>query len=81
MQSRVMREYAARRGWTIALQVREVGSGVLLQSARQSSWWRLRHVSIGRKPRGIASLSMLLQSGLRRLEPTKVTELFRVSIA
>jgi len=27
MQSRAMREYAARRGWTIALQVREVGSG------------------------------------------------------
>ena len=26
MQSRAMREYAARRGWTIALQVREVGS-------------------------------------------------------
>ena len=24
MQSRAMREYAARRGWTIALQVREV---------------------------------------------------------
>ena len=27
MQNRAMREYAARRGWTIALQVREVGSG------------------------------------------------------
>jgi predicted site-specific integrase-resolvase len=27
MQSRAMREYAARRGWTIALQVKEVGSG------------------------------------------------------
>ena len=27
MQSRAMREYVARRGWTIALQVREVGSG------------------------------------------------------
>ena len=27
MQSRAMREYAARRGWTIALQVREVNSG------------------------------------------------------
>jgi len=27
MQSRAMRRYAARRGWTIALQVREVNSG------------------------------------------------------
>jgi predicted site-specific integrase-resolvase len=27
MQNRAMREYAARRGWTIALQVREVNSG------------------------------------------------------
>ena len=27
MQNRAMREYAARRGWAIALQVEEVGSG------------------------------------------------------
>ena len=27
MQNRAMREYAARRGWMIALQVKEVGSG------------------------------------------------------
>ncbi len=27
MQNRALREYAARRGWTIAMQVREVGSG------------------------------------------------------
>src|ERR1700674_1043158 len=26
MQSRAMREYADRRGWTIAMQVREIGS-------------------------------------------------------
>jgi hypothetical protein len=26
MQNRAMREYAARRGWTIAIQVKEVGS-------------------------------------------------------
>jgi putative DNA-invertase from lambdoid prophage Rac len=29
MQSRAMREYATRRGWTIALQVREVNSGAV----------------------------------------------------
>ena len=43
MQSRTTREYAVRRGWTVAMQVREVGSGTaqreayetLLESARQ----------------------------------------------
>jgi putative DNA-invertase from lambdoid prophage Rac len=27
MQSRALREYAAQRGWTVSLQVREVNSG------------------------------------------------------
>src|SRR5450631_4061883 len=35
MQSRAMREYAARRGWTIALQVREVNSGAARREARE----------------------------------------------
>ena len=35
MQSRSMREYAARRGWTIAIQVREVGSGAAKREARE----------------------------------------------
>jgi putative DNA-invertase from lambdoid prophage Rac len=35
MQSRALREYAARRGWTIALQVREVGSGAARREARE----------------------------------------------
>jgi putative DNA-invertase from lambdoid prophage Rac len=35
MQSRAMREYAGRRGWTIALQVREVGSGAAKREARE----------------------------------------------
>jgi DNA invertase Pin-like site-specific DNA recombinase len=35
MQSRAMREYAARRGWAIALQVREVGSGAVKREARE----------------------------------------------
>ena len=35
MQNRAMREYAARRGWTIALQVREVGSGAAKREARE----------------------------------------------
>jgi len=35
MQSRAMREYAARRGWTVAIQVREVGSGSAQREARE----------------------------------------------
>ena len=35
MQSHALREYAARRGWTIAVQVREVGSGVATREARE----------------------------------------------
>ncbi len=35
MQSRAMREYAAQRGWTIVLQVREVGSGAAQRQARE----------------------------------------------
>ena len=34
MQSRAMREYAARRGWTVALQIREVNSGAAQRHAR-----------------------------------------------
>jgi DNA invertase Pin-like site-specific DNA recombinase len=35
MQSRAMREYAVRRGWTIGMQVREVGSGAGRREARE----------------------------------------------
>jgi putative DNA-invertase from lambdoid prophage Rac len=35
MQSRVMREYAARRGWAIVLHVREVNSGAARREARE----------------------------------------------
>src|ERR1035437_3665721 len=35
MQSRAMREYEARRGWTIALQVKEVGSGATQRQQRE----------------------------------------------
>src|SRR6202030_830103 len=34
-QNRALREYAARRGWTITLQVREVGSGAVRREARE----------------------------------------------
>ena len=40
MQSRAMREYAARRGWTIAMQVREVGSGAGNEKLVRNCWRR-----------------------------------------
>ena len=35
MQSRTMREYAVRRGWTVVLQIREVNSGATPREARE----------------------------------------------
>src|SRR5450755_702998 len=35
MQNRSLREYAARRGWTIAMQIREIGSGAVERKARE----------------------------------------------
>jgi putative DNA-invertase from lambdoid prophage Rac len=35
MQNRAMREHAARRGWVIAMQVREVSSGTAQREARE----------------------------------------------
>ena len=36
LQIRAMREYAARRGWTIALQMKEVGSGAAQRELREN---------------------------------------------
>jgi hypothetical protein len=38
IQGRAMREYAARRGWTITVQVREVGSGAARREAARKYW-------------------------------------------
>jgi DNA invertase Pin-like site-specific DNA recombinase len=35
LQSRALREYAAKRGWTIAMQVKEVGSGAMQRELRE----------------------------------------------
>jgi DNA invertase Pin-like site-specific DNA recombinase len=35
MQNRAIREYAARRGWTVVMQVREVNSGAVRRQARE----------------------------------------------
>jgi putative DNA-invertase from lambdoid prophage Rac len=36
LQNRAMRNYAARRGWTIAIEVKEVGSGASVRELRQT---------------------------------------------
>ena len=69
MQVRALREYAARRGWTIAIQVKEVGSGAgqrelrekLIEAARRRDIdvvlvWRL-----DRWGRSVADLVSTLQ--------------------
>src|SRR2546428_448479 len=35
LQTRAMREYAARRGWTVAMQVKEIGSGASQRERRE----------------------------------------------
>jgi DNA invertase Pin-like site-specific DNA recombinase len=35
MQTRALQEYAARRGWTIAMQVKEIGSGAVERELRE----------------------------------------------
>ena len=35
MQNRALREYATRRGWVVAMQVKEVGSGASLRQMRE----------------------------------------------
>jgi type I restriction enzyme S subunit len=56
-----MREYAARRGWTIALQVREVGSGAARREAREGERFGLAaRVPVGLPP-CLGQRVMLLQ--------------------
>jgi len=42
MQTRALREYATRRGWTIALQVKEIGSGASESGSGESNCWERR---------------------------------------
>ena len=78
MQSRAMREYAARRGWTIAVQVREVGSGAakrearerLLEAARRREIdvvlvWRLDRWPVGNRSAGDSAGTGASWSGVR----------------
>ena len=49
MQNRALRDYVARRGWTIALQVREVNSGAARREAREKllEAARRREIDVG----------------------------------
>lgn len=76
MQNRAMREYAARRGWTVVLQIREVGSGAekrvqrekLLETARRRE---IDLVLVWRLDRWGRSVTDLLAT-LQELEPLGV---------
>src|SRR5438094_4000326 len=46
MQIRAMREYAAKRGWIITMQVKEVGSGVSQRELRDKLLVAARHRKI-----------------------------------
>ena len=48
LQSRAMREYAARRGWSIVVEVREVGSGACERELREKVLDAARRLEIGR---------------------------------
>lgn len=71
-QIRAMREYAAARGWAIALQVKEVGSGATERELREKSIDAARRREIGavlvwRLDRGPRA-ALRLGSGLHLLE-------------
>src|ERR1044072_2718159 len=69
MQSRAMREYVARRGWTTAMQVREVSSGAtqrqgrekLLEAARRREIDVVRVWRLDRWGRSVTDLLATLQ--------------------
>jgi putative DNA-invertase from lambdoid prophage Rac len=69
LQIRALREYAVRRGWTIALQVKEVGSGAaqrqlrekLLESARRREIDVVLVCRLDRWGRSVADLLATLQ--------------------
>ena len=69
LQIRALREYAVRRGWMIALQVKEVGSGAsqrqlrekLLESARRREIDAVLVWRLDRRGRSVADLLAALQ--------------------
>src|SRR5471030_316076 len=72
MQSRALLEYAARRGWTVSLQVREVNSGAAKREAREKLLEAARRreidvVLVWRLDRGGRSVTDLLAT-LQELE-------------
>jgi DNA invertase Pin-like site-specific DNA recombinase len=76
MQNRAMREHATRRGWTIALQVHEVGSGGTKREMRERdclAWRRpdrMANAWAGRKrpARHSAEIRELHRAGISKSE-------------
>ena len=73
LQTRAMREYVARRGWTITLQVKEMGSGAaqrekLLEAARRREIDAVLVWRLDRWGRSVTDLLATLQE-LEHLAP------------
>ena len=53
LQIRALREYAARRGWTVAMQVKEIGSGASARQLREKivGAARRRDIEVGARNR------------------------------
>ncbi len=47
LQMRAMREYAAKRGWTIAVQIKEIGSGAAERATARPDLSRRARFSLG----------------------------------
>src|ERR1700738_951114 len=87
MQSRAMREYAARRGWAIALQVREVNSAAARREAREKLLEAARRREILRE-RARAGLAHARENGKRlgrqataALHATEIRKLYRDGVS
>ncbi|MBV8068852.1 MAG: recombinase family protein [Acidobacteriaceae bacterium] len=74
MQLRALREYVDRRGWTVALQVREIGSGAAKRQAREKLFEAARRreidvVLVWRLDRwGRAEIRKLHRAGVAKAE-------------
>jgi predicted site-specific integrase-resolvase len=65
MQNRAMRAYAARRDWTITMQVREVGSGTTQRESREKRW--RRHVAALPKTHSTSAIAILNENAQPRI--------------
>ena len=78
LQIRALREYAARRGWVIALQVKEIGSGASERQLRE----KLLDAALGARDRRSAGVAPgpLGKVGRRPAGPIPLQELNHLGV-